>query len=153
MVRVNVNQDNGFTWLFLSGVWGLTVIQSQHPEGALRGDLGHPIICNAKSTARMLQETYLSQWRGCTRCEATHTYFSRKLFLGGNGGFWRLTVRFYSFIYFLHEWNTTPKSMKLKYLKMNAKWDQIQFKPLPTHALFTSGHTMLSIRYLTQAVW
>lgn len=118
----------------------------RRPEG---GHLGHPIICNAKSTTRRLQETHLSQWRACTRYEATHTYdeillFQGFLFFGGEG-FWRLTVHF-----FLHDWNSTPKAWSSSCFtwKTSEKWDQIQFKPLPTHALFTSGQTTLSIHSL-----
>lgn len=35
----------------------------------------------------------------------------------------------------------------------HAKWDQIQLKPLPTHALFTSRQTSLSIHSIRQTVW
>lgn len=35
----------------------------------------------------------------------------------------------------------------------HAKWAHIQFKPLPTHALFTSRQTSLSIHSIRQTVW
>lgn len=110
--RVNLNQDNGFTQLFFKGgeeggvrlLFKVNTLKT--PWG---GNLGHPVICNAKSTTRRLQETYLSQWRGCTRYEATHTYDKIILF---QGFFWRGILETYCPFFFLLDWNTIPKSMK-----------------------------------------
>lgn len=160
LIRVNVNQDNGFRWLF----WGrgvvVCVIQTQHPEDALRTPWATPSF----AMQRALQEECrrpIRQWAGCARFEQTHTQtmWLRILFHGEVLGILEkycviLRIFFSSWLehHSLKHGVVAAVAVKKRWAA-HAKWDQIQLKPLPTHALFTSRQTSLSIHSIRQTVW
>lgn len=144
ILRVNVNQDNGFRGLF----WGRggcgQCYSNTTPWRRPEDTLGHPIICNAKSTARRLRETYQTVSGLCKVWTKTHkhthkqcdyAYFSMEKFRG----FWRNTVQGF-FFFFFRTGTPLPRTVVVvaagavkKRWAAHAKWDQMQFKPL-THS-------------------